>query len=113
MHEGNRLEHLLSKSSKSLIDIAKQADVARQTLYNYFKLEDIPRKKLLTILDIAGIDKEDFFGSEEINDPAAEYKSMKERVKTLEEMVRAKEVIIIQQSEMIELLKQQHKNKKK
>jgi hypothetical protein len=113
MHEGNRLEYLLSKSGKSLSYISENAEVARQTLYNYFKLKDLPRKKLLTILEVAEIDQDDFWQPDVANDPAAKYKAMNEQIKTLEEMVKAKEVIIIQQQEIIDLLKKGNQKPKR
>lgn len=113
MHQGNRLEYLLKRSGKSLIHISEKAGIARQSLYNYLGMEEIPRKKLLKILEAAEIEGTEFFISE-ISDPAAEYRVLKEKVKSLEQMIHDKEVIIIQQKEMIELLKQQriHKPKK-
>jgi len=92
---------LLERQKVNFVHLAKQLNISRATLYNYFETEEIPRKKLEKVCTAAGIDVNEIYQSE-VNDPAAELRA---KVKTLEEMVRDKEVIIVQQREIIELLK--------
>lgn len=109
MHEGNRLEFLIGKCGKSLTTISEETGISRQTIYNYFKQEYVPRKKLLTILNASGIETGEFWTSE-LSDPAGEYRFLKEKVRDLEQMNHDKEMIIKQQQELIELLKRSKKN---
>ena len=101
-HQGNRLQYLMEKAGVNLVQAAVTLEISRSTLYNYFGMEEIPRKKLLKICEVTGIDINDVYQEPVVNDPGAIYKA---QIKTLEEMVKAKDVIIIQQSEIIDLLK--------
>ena len=111
MHQGERLRYLIDRSGKTREQIAVEAGISPASIYNYFKMDDIPRKKLLIILAAAGIESSDFWTSH-VDDPAEEYVRLKEKVKTLEQMIHDKEVIIVRQQEIIELLKHQHLKKK-
>lgn len=107
VHHGNRLKYLIEKNKLNVVQIAANLNVARGTLYNYFAQEEIPRKKLLKVCEAAGIDISEFDHDLEMNDPATDYRVLQERVKSLERMIHDKEVIIISQQEIINLLKKE------
>lgn len=111
VHHGQKLKHVIEKSKYTVEQIATWAGMHRTTIYNLFARAEIPRSKLEKICRPIGVEIDIFYGVETdpdqvIQDPTAEYRILQERVKSLEQMIEAKEVIIINQAEMIELLKE-------
>lgn len=111
VHQGQKLKYVIEKSNYTVEQIATWAGMHRTTIYNLFARAEIPRSKLEKICRPIGVEIDIFYGVETdpdqvIQDPTAEYRILQERVKSLEQMIEAKEVIIINQAEMIELLKE-------
>lgn len=116
LHQGNRLKSILERKGENLVQLAANLGVSRSTLYNYFEQEEIPRKKLLKICEAAGIDGSELNPANILNEDSPLYKGFIEKIRILEDQVRAKDIIILQQSEMIEMLKvkmQRLRNRKK
>lgn len=103
MNEGYRLKYILEKSGNSLITIAERAGIARATLYNYFSYEEIPRKKLASILTAAGIPEVNFWGEDIEETPKGIVEKLNLRITELEEKIRLQKTIIQQQKELLEL----------
>lgn len=115
MHQGERLKWLIDKSGKSRQDIALEAGISPASIYNYFREETINSKKLEKLAKALGVTVNDFNDlptPPTLQEDQAVY-LLRERVKTLEQMIHDKEVIIIQQQEVIDLLKQQRISKQK
>lgn len=107
VHHGHRLKYLIEKNKGNIVQIAEKLNVARGTLYNYFEQEEIPKKKLLKVCEAAGIDINELLDNQEMQEPAADYRVLQERVRSLEQMIHDKDVIILSQQEIIDLLKKQ------
>lgn len=110
VHQGQKLKYVIEKSKYTVEQIATWAGMHRTTIYNLFAKAEIPRAKLEKICHPIGVEIDIFYGVETdpeqvIQDPTAEYRVLQERVRSLEQMIHDKEVIIINQQEIIELLK--------
>lgn len=87
VHHGHRLKSLIEKKKGNIAQIAVNLNVARGTLYNYFEQEEIPKKKLLKVCVAAGIDINEVLDELEMQEPAADYMLLQERVRSLEQMI--------------------------
>lgn len=105
MHQGSRLKWLIDNSPKSRRDIALEAGISEASIYNYQNEETINSKKLKKLAAALGVDMSEFDEKQVMNEPTADYRVLQERVRSLEQMIHDKEVIIINQQEIIELLK--------
>lgn len=106
-HQGNRLRWLIENSIVKIADISEKSNIPVSSLYDLYKKEDIPRAKLEALCKVMEWDIKQFYPElfTGVEEPAASYEILKERAKSLEQMIKDKEVIIIQQTEIIELLK--------
>lgn len=111
LHQGYRLRFLLEERKINIVHLSDKLGLSRSTIYNYFEMEEIPRKKLLPICRETGIEINDVLFASSVNESKTEYQKMQERVKSLEQMLKDKEVIIINQQEIIDLLKQSKSKK--
>jgi transcriptional regulator with XRE-family HTH domain len=111
VHQGNKLKHLIEKSDFTIQQVSEKTDMPRSTLYDLFKKSDIPRDTLEIFCELLGVNIREFFPdiANASSNPETPYEVLVERVKSLEEMIKAKDVIIISQQEMIELLKKANK----
>jgi len=56
IHQGEILKRLIDNQSVPNEEIAKLADIAISSLYNYYNLEEIPSRKLKMICEVLQVD---------------------------------------------------------
>lgn len=70
IHQGEKLKRILLSNPHHKVNVvAGWAGVARQTIHNYFNMEEIPYEKLKKILDAVGADVDEFYGIDTGDDP--------------------------------------------
>ena len=108
IHQGEVLKRLIDNQSLPNEEIAKLADIAISSLYNYYNMEEIPSKKLKMICTVLSVDYVKTFiqpkkgpASGVVNDegkPGVEDLQMTQIIKLLKQQIE-------QQSEILKLLK--------
>lgn len=116
LHQGERLKWLIERSGFTAVEVSEKLDISRSSLYELYKKRDIDRGTLEKFCTLLKQDIRTFYpdisGKNILNDPEVEYEVLKEKNKSLEQMIKDKEVIIIQQQEIIELLKKKQSKAK-
>lgn len=112
-HQGNRLKYLIEKSTLKQSEILSLTGTAKSSLYDLYKKESIDKMVLEKFCRVMNEDIRQFYPDliSTVSEPGPEYRILREKVKTLEQMLKDKEVIIIRQDEIIEMLKQSKKHK--
>jgi len=100
-HSGSKLKKLIEKSGLTIKEILDKSGISRGTLYNFFDYEDIPRKKLLPLLEVLQVDADEFyFVKNYANDDGntyglkAENEALRRELELLKQQLEAKEEII-------------------
>ncbi len=73
-HQGKIIKTAVDASKLRVHDIARMAEIPVSSLYDIFKKEDIPRKKLEKLCEVLGLNfEETYFGSQTMLDPQHGY----------------------------------------
>jgi hypothetical protein len=73
-HQGKIIKAAVDASKLRVHDIAQLAKIPVSSLYDIFKKEDIPRKKLERLCEVLELNfEETYFGTQTILDPEQEY----------------------------------------
>lgn len=73
-HQGKIIKAAVDASKLRVHDIASLAGIPVSSLYDIFKKEDIPRKKLEKLCEVLGLDfEETYFGTQITLDPEQQY----------------------------------------
>ena len=107
-HQGSRLQNFIEKSPVTIVEILKQTGIAKSSLYDLFKKEELLQSKILPILELINIDADQFYGKLELNDGETPYglKVENELLKTEIELLKKQ---LADKEEIIELLKSKRK----
>ena len=111
IHQGQKLKQLVENNKLKQSEILNLTGFAKSSLYEIYKKEDVPRATLEKLCNVLNEDIRQFF-PELVRiggDPGEDYEYLKQRVKSLEQIVHDKEMIIHTQQELIDLLKQKNK----
>jgi hypothetical protein len=61
IHQGRKLKEAVDRSKLRIQDISKLSEIPISSLYDIFKKEDVPRKKLYKLCEILELDSDDFY----------------------------------------------------
>lgn len=113
-HQGLRLQNLIEKSSYSITKITTKTGIAKSSLYDIFKRDELLPSKIRPILDLLNVSFFDFYGFTTngfvVNEDQIPY-GLREQVALLKEQVESLKKQLADKEEIIELLKQKTKSK--
>jgi DNA-binding Xre family transcriptional regulator len=100
IHQGKKIKKAVDESKLRVMDIAAKAGIPISSLYDIFKKEDIPRKKLKKLCEVLELSLDEmYFESQEISEPfqkvinpellrlTAENELLKKRIEDLERII--------------------------
>jgi hypothetical protein len=104
-HQGSKLKKIIDNSDLTIAQIVELSKVSKGTLYNFFDYEEITRKKIAPILEVLGVDINDFYLSPSVvneGNTAYGYKAMYEALLRENELLKKQ---LADKEEIISLLK--------
>lgn len=74
IHQGRKLKEAVDRSKLRIQDISKLSEIPVSSLYDIFKKEDVPRKKLYRLCEILELDSDEFyFPAQSMEDGSVSY----------------------------------------
>jgi DNA-binding Xre family transcriptional regulator len=84
IHQGKKLKKAVDDSKLRVKDIAEKAQIPISSLYDIFKKEDVPRKKLEKLCEVLEVNLDEmYFESQELSDPNALYEELQNEIRQL------------------------------